>query len=144
MKKAIEHRAGKGVRGMTLIELVIVIVLIAGVLAVVGGKVIGNKKRAEANLARTQLSSLAVQIDQYQADVGSYPESLDQLVSAPGNAAGWLGPYAKPADFNDPWQNPIEYRRPGDDEAPFKLTSLGADGKAGGEGVDKDVVAPAP
>ena len=142
MKKQLFNRAGKGVRGMTLIELVTVIVLIGTVLAVVGSKVIGNKKRAEANLARTQLSSLAAQVDQYQADVGAYPESLQQLVSAPGNADGWLGPYAKATDFNDPWHNPIEYRRPGDDDAPFKLTSLGADGKVGGEGVDKDVVAP--
>jgi general secretion pathway protein G len=134
--------SSRRVRGVTLIELVIVIVLIGTVLAVVGGKIIGNKKRAEANLAKTQLSSLAAQVDQYQADVGTYPESLQALVTAPGNADGWLGPYAKAADFKDPWHNQIEYRRPGEDEAPFSLTSLGADGKAGGDGVDKDIVAP--
>ena len=129
-------------RGFTLIELIIVITLIAAVLAVVAGKVISNKKRAEANLAKTQLSSLAAQIDQYQSDVGTYPEELQQLVAAPGNADGWLGPYAKATDFNDPWHNAIEYHRPGEDDAPYRLLSLGADGKPGGEGVDKDVVAP--
>lgn len=129
-------------RGFTLIELIIVITLIAAVLAVVAGKVISNKKRAEANLAKTQLSSLAAQIDQYQSDVGTYPEALQQLVTAPGNADGWLGPYAKATDFNDPWHNAIEYHRPGEDDAPYRLLSLGADGKPGGEGVDKDVVAP--
>ena len=130
------------VRGMTLIELIVVIALIATVVAVVGGKIIANKKRAEASLARTQLNSLAAQVDQYQSDVGAYPEALEQLVTAPGNADGWLGPYAKATDFKDPWHNPIEYRRPGDDEAPYKLVSLGADGKPGGDGVDKDIVAP--
>jgi general secretion pathway protein G len=130
------------VRGMTLIELIVVIALIATVVAVVGGKIIANKKRAEASLARTQLNSLAAQVDQYQSDVGSYPEALEQLVAAPGNADGWLGPYAKATDFKDPWHNPIDYRRPGDDEAPYKLTSLGADGKPGGDGVDKDIAAP--
>lgn len=130
------------VRGMTLIELVIVIVLIGTVLAVVGGKIINNKKSAEARIAVTALNTLAAQIDQYQADVGTYPESLDQLLTDPGNVEGWLGPYAKTTDFKDPWHNPIEYRRPGADEAPFNLVSLGADGKVGGEGVDKDVVAP--
>jgi len=130
------------VRGMTLIELVIVIVLIGTVLAVVGGKIINNKKSAEARIAVTALNSLAAQIDQYQADVGSYPDSLEQLLSDPGSVDGWLGPYAKQADFKDPWHNPIQYRRPGADEAPFNLVSLGADGKVGGEGVDKDVVAP--
>ena len=130
------------VRGMTLIELIVVIALIATVVAVVGGKIIANKKRAEASLARTQLNSLAAQVDQYQSDVGAYPDALEQLVSAPANADGWLGPYAKATDFKDPWHNPIEYRRPGDADAPFNLISLGADGKPGGDGVDKDIVAP--
>lgn len=134
--------ARRRIRGMTLIELVIVIVLIGTVLAVVGGKIVGNKTRAEARLAVTQLNSLAAQIDQYQADTGTYPDALEQLLKDPGNVDGWLGPYAKDTDFKDPWHNAIEYRRPGEDEAPFNLVSLGADGKAGGEGVDKDVVAP--
>jgi general secretion pathway protein G len=128
--------------GFTLIEVIVVIVLIGGILAIVGGKIINNKKSAEARLAVTQLQSLSAQIEQYQSDVGSYPESLQELVSSPSNAAGWLGPYAKATDFNDPWHHPIEYRHPGDDDAPYKLVSLGADGKPGGEGVDKDVSAP--
>ncbi len=128
--------------GMSLLELVVVIVLIGGVLAVVGGKIVSNKKLAEARLAVTALNSLAAQIDQYKSDVGDYPENLEQLTSAPGNAPGWLGPYASAKDLKDPWQNPIDYRRPGEDEAPFQLVSLGADGKTGGEGVNKDIVAP--
>jgi len=134
--------APRHVRGMTLIELVIVIVLIGLVLAAVGGKIVSNKKRAEARLAVTQLNSLAAQVDQYQSDVGQYPDSLDQLVSAGGDVEGWLGPYAKKADFQDPWHNAISYKRPGDNDEPYTLTSLGADGKPGGEGVDKDVSAP--
>ena len=128
--------------GMSLLELVVVIVLIGGVLAVVGGKIVSNKKLAEARLAVTALNSLAAQIDQYKSDVGDYPENLEQLTSAPGNAPGWLGPYASAKDLKDPWQNPIDYRRPGEDEAPFQLVSLGADGKTGGDGVNKDIVAP--
>ncbi len=128
--------------GMTLLELVIVIVLIGSVLAVVGGKIVQNKHRAEAKLTVTQLNSLASTVDQYKSDVGTYPENLEQLVTAPGNAPGWLGPYTKAADLKDPWNNPIQYRVPGDNDSPFQLVSLGVDGKAGGEGVDKDVVAP--
>jgi general secretion pathway protein G len=143
MKKQTHSPAGtRRKRGFTLIELLIVILLVAGLLAVIAGKVMTNKKRAEARLASTQLNSLAAQVDQYQADVGSYPDSLEQLVAAPGNVEGWLGPYAKKSDFQDPWHNAIQYKRPGDDDAPYTLLSLGADGKAGGEGVDKDVTAP--
>ncbi len=129
-------------KGMTLIELVVVIVLIGLVLAVVGGKVVNNKKLAEARLAVTSLNSLAAQIDQYKSDVGSYPDNLEQLTTPPSNAPGWLGPYSDAKGLKDPWQNPIEYRHPGDNDAPFQLVSLGADGKSGGDGVNKDIVAP--
>lgn len=130
------------VAGFTLIELIIVITLIAAVMAVVAGKVIQNKRKAEYKIAQTQLSSLASSIDQYQSDVGALPDSLEQLVAAPSEAEGWLGPYGKAEDFKDPWHNAIEYRKPGADDQPYSLTSLGVDGKAGGEGVDKDLVAP--
>ncbi len=128
----------RAARGFTLIEIIIVIVLIGGILAVVGGKIINNKNRADAKLAETALRSLSAQISMYESDVGALPESLDALVKSPGNADGWLGPYAKETDLVDPWKKPIEYRRNGDDG--FELVSLGADKKAGGEGVDKDIV----
>jgi general secretion pathway protein G len=128
--------------GFTLIELIIVITLIAAVMAVVAGKVIQNKHQAEYKLAKTQMTTLAASIDQYQSDVGELPDSLEQLSKAPANADGWLGPYAKAEELKDPWHHAIEYRKPGANEQPYSLTSLGVDGKPGGEGVDKDLVAP--
>ena len=128
--------------GFTLIELIIVITLIAAVMAVVAGKVIQNKHQAEYKLAKTQMTTLAASIDQYQSDVGDLPDSLEQLTKAPANADGWLGPYAKAEELKDPWHHPIEYRKPGANEQPYSLTSLGVDGKPGGDGVDKDLVAP--
>jgi general secretion pathway protein G len=129
--------------GFTLIEMIAVIALIAAIAAMVGGKIIQNQKRAQARLAETAVNALATNIEQYQSDVGRYPESLDQLLTAPSDADGWLGPYAKAADFKDPWHHNIEYTAGGGD-TPFQVKSLGADGKPGGEGVDKDIVAPAP
>jgi len=129
-------------QGFTLIELMVVIVLVGTLLAVLGSKIIGNKQRGEWKIAQTQLSTLSQKVDSYQSDVGSLPDSLDQLVTAPSNATGWLGPYAKASEFKDPWQHAIEYRHPGENGAPYQLVSLGVDGKPGGEGVDKDIVAP--
>jgi general secretion pathway protein G len=129
-------------QGFTLIELMVVIVLVGTLLAVLGSKIIGNKQRGEWKIAQTQLSTLSQKVESYQSDTGSLPDSLDQLVTAPSNAPGWLGPYAQAKEFKDPWQHPIEYRHPGDNNAPYELISLGVDGKPGGEGVDKDIVAP--
>ena len=126
--------------GFTLIEMIVVITLIAGVLALVAGKVIQNQHKAQYKLAQTQLTTLSASIEQYQSDVGALPDSLQQLVQS--DVEGWLGPYAKAEELKDPWHNPIEYRKPGADDQPYSLVSLGVDGQPGGEGVDKDLVAP--
>ena len=127
-------------RGFTLIEMIVVIMLIAAIAAAIAGKIIQNKNKANYNLARTQLSNLAMKIDEYQDDVGELPDSLEQLVHS--DAENWTGPYADAKDFKDPWHNAIEYRKPGAEDRPYSLTSLGVDGKPGGDGVDKDLVAP--
>ena len=135
------HGAGKS-RGFSLIEIVIVIALIGLILAVVANRIMGSQKRAEYKLAQTQLQTLSGKIEQYQADVGHLPDSLQQLVTAPANASGWLGPYSRNEELQDPWHHAIDYRHPGEDGRAYQLTGLGADGKSGGEGVDKDMVAP--
>ena len=131
-------------RGFTLIEMIAVIALIAAIAAMVGGKIIQSKHKADYNLARTALQTLATEVDQYQGDVGRYPETLQQLVTAPSNADGWIGPYAKASELQDPWHRPIEYTVTAGGEVPYQLKSLGVDGKPGGDGVDKDIVAPTP
>ena len=76
------------------------------------------------------------------ADAGWTAEDLRDaalvLGTSRGNAAGWLGPYAKPAELKDPWNHAYVYRVPGDGQ-PFDLASLGKDGQPGGESVDADV-----
>ena len=130
--------AGKKQRGMSLIEIIIVIVLIGAVLTFVGSRVLGGADRAKANLGKSQVQTLAGKVEQFQMDTGRLPNSLDELVTAPGNASGWLGPYAKEAELKDPWGNAVEYRTPGESGA-FDLVVLGKDGKIGGSSYDSDI-----
>lgn len=127
-------------RGMSLIELMIVIVLIGSILALITNRVLGGRDRANVKITETQLVTLAGKIDQFRMDTGKLPESLDQLVTSPG-IPSWLGPYAKPEELNDPWGGTIDYRRPGE-SGPFELVSLGADGAAGGDSVNADIRKP--
>lgn len=126
-------------RGMSLIEIIIVIVLIGLVLTVVGSRILGGSDRAKTNLVKSQLQTLAGKIEQFEMDTGRKPGALGELVTAPTGVAGWLGPYAKEADLKDPWNNAIQYRLPGESGASFDLVSLGADGKPGGDSVNADV-----
>ena len=127
-------------RGMSLIELMIVIVLIGSVLALIASRVMGGQDRANVRIAETQLVTLAGKIDQFRMDTGKLPDSLDQLVTSTGTA-NWLGPYARAEELKDPWGTAIEFKRPGVN-GPFELVSLGADAQAGGDSVNQDIRRP--
>lgn len=124
--------------GMSLLEIIIVIVLIGAVLTLVGSRVLGGADRGKANLAKSQIQTLAGKVENYQLDTGKLPSKLDDLVTQPAGSSGWLGPYAKPAELNDPWGHSIEYRVPGEGQ-PFDLISLGKDGRPGGGSYDADL-----
>jgi general secretion pathway protein G len=124
--------------GFTLIEIILVLVLIGGIVAFAATRILGGGDRAKVNLARAQVQTIAEKIQQFDMDTGSLPASLDELVTAPGNATGWLGPYAKASELKDPWNHPFQYSVPGDGQ-PFDLVSLGKDGKPGGTSVDADI-----
>lgn len=136
--RTLRHRAPRRSQaGMTLIEIIIVIVLIGGVLAVVGNSLINNKARADHRLAGLQVQSLAANIEQYNSDVGEYPRTLEDLVNDP-QLNGWLGPYAKEKELKDPFNKPLQYVVPGEN-GPFDLISYGKDGQPGGSSVDGDI-----
>ena len=124
--------------GFSLIEILIVVALIALIAGMVANQVFGGQDKAKFNLARTKITSLAADVEQFEMDTGALPANLQDLIKEPGNAKGWLGPYAKEGALKDPWNTPYEYRVPGEG-APFAIISYGDDRKPGGSGVDKDL-----
>lgn len=119
-------------------EIIIVTILIGGIVAFAARQVLGGSDRANYRIAEAQIQTLAQKIDQYQMDTGRLPNALQDLVAQPGDATGWLGPYARADDLVDPWKTPIEYRVPGTGR-PFDLVSLGADRTPGGQSVNADI-----
>jgi general secretion pathway protein G len=130
------RRAGQ--RGFTILEIVIVFILLAGIMAFVGPKIFQQMGKAKSQEAKIRIQSLAGQIEMYKLEVGRYPESLQALVQQPAGADKWAGPYAKPDDLKDAWGNDYRYQAPGTSK-PFDLISLGADGRDGGDGENRDV-----
>jgi general secretion pathway protein G len=129
-------------RGMTLIEILVVLVLIGIVLGIVGGNFIGKGEKAKADAAKIEIGQIGQALDLYKLEVGRYPtsaEGLQALVAAPASTANWNGPYWKKASIpKDPWGNDYRYTSPGQKGA-YDIVSLGADGKEGGEGANKDI-----
>lgn len=124
--------------GFSLIEIVVVIVLIGGVVTFAANQIGQNAQRANWNLAKAQVQTLAAKVEQYELDNGSPPARLEDLVKDPGNSPNWNGPYARESELKDPWKNQFSYRAPGEG-GPFDVISLGRDGKPGGDGHSRDI-----
>ncbi len=126
-------------RGFTILEIVIVFILLAGLMAFIGPKIFEQMGRAKSQEARIRIQHLVGQIEMYKLEVGKYPDNLQALLKAPpGTESKWDGPYVKDDDLKDAWGNDYRYTVPGANK-PFDLLSLGADGKEGGDGENRDV-----
>ncbi len=132
--------------GFTLIELMVVVVIIAILAGLIIPRFMGETDKAKQAKAKMQIESLESALKMYKLDNGSYPtteQGLKALVEAPtvGNLPkNWRqGGYLEKGKVpKDPWDNEYIYVCPGS-HGDFDLSSLGADGEPGGEGVDKDI-----
>lgn len=132
--------------GFTLIELMVVIVILGLLAGLILPRFIGQSDTAKQQAARTQMALLESALKLYKLDNGSYPtteQGLKALVEPPtvGNLPkSWRkGGYLEKGKVpKDPWKNEFVYVSPGS-HSDFDITSLGADGEAGGEDVDKDI-----
>ena len=115
----------------------IVFILLAGIMAFVLPKIFSQAGQAKSKEAQIRLLNLAGQVEMYKLEVGRYPENLQALVRNPGSDK-WGGPYVKEDELKDAWSNDYRYTTPGTGKG-FDLLSLGADGKEGGEGENKDI-----
>lgn len=129
------------VRGFTLLELLVVLVIIGLLAGYVGPQFFKQIGKSESKTAAAQIDALAKALDQFRLDTGHYPsteQGLAALFQKPSDEARWWGPYLKKAAPKDPWGREYQYKSPGD-HGDFDLSTLGKDGAEGGSGEDADV-----
>ncbi len=127
-------------RGFSLMELMIVMVILGLLASLVGPAMFKKLGTAKQKTAKTQIGMLMASLDAYRLDIGHYPsqdEGLEALVINPGEDK-WDGPYLKKGVPNDPWDNPYQYRNPGE-QSEIEIVSLGADNREGGEKENADI-----
>lgn len=131
--------------GFTLIEMLVVLAIIGLLASLVGPRLFSKVDTSKVQTAQTQVKMLKGALQTLRLDTGRFPtqsEGLAILSSPPTSddiRAKWKGPYLDEALPPDPWGNPYQYMVQNGSTKPFALYSFGADGKAGGEGIDADV-----
>lgn len=136
------RRQRDGIAGVTLIEMMVVLVIIGIVAALIVPRVIGRPDEARVTVAKTDIRTISTALQTYRLDNRTYPtttQGLAALVERPvsppvppnWHAGGYLSELP-----TDPWGNAYIYR---ERDGGFELTSHGADGRPGGDEVDADI-----
>lgn len=121
--------------GFTLLELLIVVAIIA----IMGGfavtKLTSVLDNTKVKAADTDIKTFMMNLERYYIEHNNYPtteEGLQKLVDT-----GMLE--KKKGALLDPWDNPYQYRYPGQNSEGPEIWSFGADKQEGGEGINADI-----
>ncbi len=121
-------------RGMTLVEIMVVIAIIGVLMTVIGGQVIGYLDDANVEATKIQIQQVEQGLTVYAAkNRGKYPTTSEGLQSA--------SKYFKNAEVPmDAWGNEFQYFSPGTNgDHDYEIVSLGKDGQEGGEDANADI-----
>lgn len=120
----------------TLMEIILVVVIIGIMLTLVAPRITGRTRQAKETAARNQIKALETALQQFEFDVGDFPQNLESLIEKPSDVDDetWRGPYLMDNVVpKDPWKREYHYRTPGENLKDFDLWSDGKDGQAGTE-----------
>lgn len=131
-------------RGFTLIEIMVVVIIIGLLAAVVVPEVMGNVDKARVTKTKQDIQTIETALTMYKLDNFTYPtteEGLKALVQKPDdpNVQNWRpGGYLQHLN-KDGWGRNYQYQAPGTHSTDYDLFSLGADGQPGGDGQNADI-----
>ena len=132
-----------GQAGITLIEMLVVMTIIALFVALVGPSMFKKSDAARVTAARAQIHNFSTALGAYKLDTGVFPttdQGLQALRVAPAGSNQWAGPYMPQDIPKDPWGHDYAYKYPGDHGDEPDIISYGADGEVGGDGLNADIV----
>ena len=128
-------------RGFSLIEIMVVVVIMGILAALVVPNLMDRPDQARVVAAKQDIGAIMQALKLYRLDNGRYPSTQDGLKILTGKSeqtGAANGRVYMDRLPNDPWGAPYQYLNPGV-HAEVDVFSLGADNKAGGEGVDADI-----
>jgi len=130
-------------KAFSLMELLIVIIILGLLASLIMPNLIGKSEEAKQKLVCVQMKNISQALKMFKLDNGNYPtteEGLQALIKNPDpekypnySSKGYFEDGNLP---KDPWSHPFIYTSDG---SKYEIVSLGADGKEGGSGENKDI-----
>ena len=118
--------------GMSFIEISIVILIMGIMAAVIAPNMTRWLSRGKDTATKASLQSVSNVIQEYQMDVGAYPNALVDLVTKPQDVTGWNGAYLKKVP-KDGWNQEFIYKKnERGTQPPYELYSMGDPAKEDG------------
>jgi len=118
-------------QGLTLLEILIVLGIIAAVLGGIVPKIMQNNEKANIQQTRMAMNNVLGAATQYYNDCSKAPENIDALVTADASCPNWgPTPYLKEKDTLDKWGGKMIVES---EEGEIVVRSLGKDKKSGGK-----------
>jgi general secretion pathway protein G len=121
----------RNTRGMTLIEIMVVIAILGMMATVITVFFVGQQEQAAVDSTKIQMHNIQEALDAYKIRFNSYPSTEEGLKALVDKRIMREMP-------QDMWKNDFQYIR--HNSRSYSLKSFGADKQAGGEDVDADIV----
>ncbi len=123
-------------KGFSLGEILIVLVIIGGIMAIVLPKIADGNAKSKVNSTRLKMSEIENKINEYNSECSKYPKTITFITDDDPSCKNWAANPKMKHLLKDGWGSDFIFE--GTDTG-YNLKSLGADKKEGGTGYEKDI-----
>ena len=141
MKSSHLRKLIKSQKGLTLIEIIVVLVILTILIAFLTGGLFSQGEKAKAQINGLRMKKLQNSINQYQLMYNTLPSELQALVSCNETTGAACVPITEEDSLKDAWNTPFVYSSDG---RTYTIKSMGADRRDGGSGADADATLSGP
>lgn len=127
----------KKTRGFSLGEIMIVLVIIGGIMAIILPKIRDGQIRGQVNETKLKMSEITTKLNEYYSECGKYPSAINFITEDSSDCKNWSGNPKLKHLLIDGFKTEFDYSTAGNG---YNLSSKGADKKEGGSSYDKDIL----